>query len=89
MYLTTQHLIILGIRATEGEALAAAYHWSVQQVTYMNNINAAREDHTKVTEILKDCNAALATNAIMNEEQIIEDLYVITYRATRTDWRLP
>ena len=76
MYLTTQHLIILGITATEGEALAVAYHWSVKQVSYMDNMNAARADHTKVTQLLEDCQAALAINEISHEDQIIEDLYV-------------
>ena len=71
MYLTTQHLVILGITANEGEPLAAAYHWSVQQVSYMDTMNAARADHNKVTQLLEDCQAALAIKEITQEDQII------------------
>ena len=65
MYLTTQRVIMLGITAQEGESLAAAYHWTVQQVSYLDNINAAREDHNKVTQLLEDCQAALAKKELL------------------------
>ena len=76
MHLTIQHLRVLSITAQEREPLAAAYHWSVQQVSYLDNINAAREDHCKVTKLLEECQTAQAIKGITHEDQIIKDLYV-------------
>ena len=76
MNLTTQHLIILGIIATDREALPAAYLWSVQPVTFMGNMNATRADPTKVTQLLDDCQVTLAINDITREDRIIENLYL-------------
>ena len=76
MHLTIQHLRVLGITLQEGESLAAAYHWSVQQVSYLDNINTAREDHNKVTQLLEECQAALAIKEITHRDQIIKDMYV-------------
>ena len=76
MNLTIQHLLFLGITAQEGISLAAAYHWSVQQITYMDNINAAREDRDRVTQLLKGSMAAAGLQEAKHEDQIIEDIYV-------------
>ena len=67
---------MLGITAQEGESLAAAYHWSAEQVSYLDNIYAAREDINKVTQLLEDCQGALAIKGNTHDDQIIEDLYV-------------
>ena len=72
----TQHCITLGITASEGESFAAVYHWCVQQTSYMDNMKAAREDHTKVTQLLEECQTTLNINDITHEDQMVEDLYV-------------
>ena len=42
----------------------------------MDNMIEAPADHNKVTQLLDDCQATLAINEIVHEDQIIEDLYV-------------
>ena len=68
MHLPIQHLLVLGNIAQEGKPLAAAYHWSVLQITYLDNINAAQEDHDMVTRLLEECTAALGLQETTYED---------------------